>query len=369
MYLQRLSIVNFKNYEQAELNFSAKINCFVGNNGVGKTNLLDAIHYLSLCKSYFNSIDSQNIKHEADFFVIQGTYNIDSADEDIYCGFKRSSRKIMKRNKKEYDRLAEHVGFAPVVMITPSDNSLITDGSEERRRLIDSIISQYDKLYLDDLIHYNRVLLQRNKLLKEFADSGNFDAVMLDVYSEQLASYGNNIHKKRKEFIEAFTPVFKKYYSDIAGEGEEAELLYQSQLNDNEMFTILRNAVGKDKVLEYTSAGTHKDDIILSLNGFPVKKIASQGQQKTYVVALKLAEFDFIANLSGKKPVLLLDDIFDKFDPDRVKHIIHLASDDHFGQIFITDTEINRIEKVLSEISFDHAIFRVENNSITELPK
>ena len=366
MYLEKLSLVNFKNHEQAELHFSAKINCFVGNNGVGKTNLLDAIHYLSLCKSYFNFIDSQNIKNGNDFFVIQGKYFVDSVEEDIYCGFKRNGGKLMKRNKKEYNRLAEHVGFVPVVMITPSDNSLITDGSDERRRLLDSIISQYDKLYLDDLIHYNRVLQQRNKVLKEFADSGRFDAEILDVYTEQLSNYGDSIFKKRKDFIEAFKPVFQKYYSDIAGVGENAELSYMSQLENNSMLTLLRNSISKDKVLEYTACGIHKDDIQLTLNGFPVKKIASQGQQKTYVVALKLAEFDFIAKLSGKKPLLLLDDIFDKFDPDRVKHIIHLASDDHFGQIFITDTEIHRIEKVLSEISFDHAIFIVENDKITE---
>jgi DNA replication and repair protein RecF len=367
MYLQRLSLINFKNYEQIDLNFSGKINCFVGNNGVGKTNLLDAIHYLSLCKSYFNSIDSQNIRYGTDFFVIQGKYLIADNDEDIYCGFKRVGGKVFKRNKKEYNRLAEHIGLIPAVMVTPSDSSLITEGSEERRRLIDSIISQFDKLYLDNLIHYNRVLLQRNKLLKEFSESGSFDADMLDIYSEQLASYGSKVFEKRKEFISLFKPVFQKYYQTIAGTTEEADLVYLSQVGEKSMYDLLRETISKDRVLEYTSSGIHKDDLLLTLGGYQVKRVASQGQQKTYLVALKLAEFDFIKQISGLKPLLLLDDIFDKFDPDRVKQIIKLASDDHFGQIFITDTEINRVESILKEISFDHSIFIVNHTSVTNI--
>jgi DNA replication and repair protein RecF len=368
VYLHKLSILNFKNYQQVDLSFSSKINCFVGNNGVGKTNLLDAIHYLSLCKSFFNPIDSQNILHDEDFFLIQGNYaDKDENTEEIYCSFKRNSRKVMKRNKKEYERLSEHVGFVPVVMVTPSDSSLITDGSEERRKLIDSIISQYDRVYLDELIQYNRVVQQRNKSLKDWAENGRFDIEMIEVYNEQLAPLGNSIFKKRKEFTEEFKPVFQKYYSTIAGSDEPAELTYQSHLGEKDMLQILRDNIAKDKALEYTSFGVHKDDLLLQLNGYPVKKYASQGQQKTYLVALKLAEFDFIEQHSGKKPILLLDDIFDKFDPLRVKQIIHLASDDHFGQIFITDTELQRIESVLKEISFDHSIFRVENGLIVEI--
>lgn len=364
MYLQKLSLVNFKNYKHADLSFSGKINCFVGNNGVGKTNLLDAIHYLSLCKSYFNAIDSQNITHGEDFFVIQGNYIINNTEEEIYCGFKRNSRKVFKRNKKEYDRLADHIGSIPVVMITPSDNSLITEGSDERRKLIDSAISQYDKAYLDDLIHYNRLLLQRNKLLKEFAGKDNLDNDMLDIYSDQLSDLGNRIYQKRNEFLVLFKPVFSEYYKLIAGQYEEAELRYESQLVENEMRQLLDKCRQKDRALEYTTVGVHKDDLLLLLNGHPAKRFASQGQQKTYVVALKLAEFDFIEKRGGTKPLLLLDDIFDKFDPDRVRQIIHLASDGHFGQIFITDTEIHRIEKILNEISFDHSIFIVDKQGI-----
>lgn len=366
MFLQKLSLINFKNYEEADLSFSEKINCFVGDNGTGKTNLLDAIHYLSISKSYFNIIDSQNIRHGSDFFVIQGSYVINNVVEEIYCGFKRNSRKALKRNKKEYERLSEHIGLIPVVMVTPSDNSLITEGSEERRKLIDSIISQYDKIYLDDLIHYNRILLQRNKLLKELSHNTSFNKDILDVLSDQLIGYGEKIYQKRHKFIESFVPVFQKYYSAIAGADELAEIQYHSQLHDSNFKTILKENFQKDKILEYTSVGIHKDDLILNLKGFPAKKIASQGQQKTYVVALKLAEFDFIASISGQKPLLLLDDIFDKFDPSCVKQIIHLASDKHFGQIFITDTEMNRIKSVLKEIAFGHSIFMVEQGKITQ---
>jgi DNA replication and repair protein RecF len=370
LYLQKLSILNFKNYQQVDLNFSSKINCFIGNNGVGKTNLLDSIHYLSLCKSFFNPIDSQNIRHDGEFFLIQGMY-IDKDDniEEIYCSFKRNGRKVMKRNKKEYERLSEHIGFVPVVMITPSDSSLILGGSEERRKLIDSIISQYDKAYLNELIQYNRVLQQRNKTLKDLSESVKFDPEMIEVYNEQLSPLGDNIYNKRKDFVEEFKTVFQKYYSSIAGSDEPAELAYQSHLHETSTLKLLHDNIGKDKVLEYTSYGIHKDDLLLGLNGYSVKKYASQGQQKTYLVALKLAEFDFIELHSGKKPLLLLDDIFDKFDPLRVKQIIHLASDDHFGQIFITDTELQRIESVLKEISFDHSIFKVENGSINQLSK
>jgi len=366
MYLHKLSLVNFKNYKETELTFSGKINCFVGNNGVGKTNLLDAIHYLSLCKSYFNIIDSQNIRHGEDFFIIQGNYILNNTEEEIYCGFKRNSRKVFKRNKKDYDRLADHVGLIPAIMITPSDNSLISEGSEVRRKLIDSVISQYDKLYLDDIIHYNRLLIQRNKLLKQFAVSGHVDQDMIEVYSGQMSAYGNRIFEKRNEFISSFIPVFQKYYRLISGSREEAGLQYQSQLLQNDMGYLLTHNFKKDRVMEYTTAGIHKDDLNLLLGGHPAKKFASQGQQKTYVVALKLAEFDFIARLSNLKPLLLLDDIFDKFDPERVKQIIHLASDEHFGQIFITDTEIQRIENVLKEISFDHSIFKVEEENIRQ---
>ena len=367
MYLGELSILNFKNLQEASFSFSARINCFVGNNGVGKTNLLDAIHYLSMCKSHFNNIDSQNIKHQEDFFLIQGKYQHQDKEEDIHCGFKRSGGKVMKRNKKEYEKLADHIGLIPLVIITPSDNSLLTEGSEERRKFIDSVISQFDSAYLTDLIQYNRLLQQRNKLLKDFAEARRFDEEMLEIYSEQLSAVGTRIFNKRSEFIEEFTPVFSRYYSEIAGTEELAEIQYISQLKDAPMSQLLANSINKDRALEYTSAGVHKDDLSLHLNNFPAKRVASQGQQKTFVVALKLAEFIFIGKHNGKKPLLLLDDIFDKFDPLRVQQIIHIASDDNFGQIFITDTEIQRIKSVLQEIKHENHIYIIENSGIVKL--
>ena len=366
MHLEELSILNFKNLSEANLELSPRINCFIGNNGVGKTNLLDAIHYLSMCKSHFNSIDSQNIKHEEEFFIIKGKYKNEEQEELISCGFKRLVGKTMKRNKKEYDKLADHIGFIPLVMITPSDNSLISEGSEERRRFIDSVISQFDPAYLHDLILYNKLLMQRNKLLKNFAESGRFDSEMLEVYSAQLSASGQRIFEKRKSFISEFVPVFREFYTEIAGTEELADIQYISQLHDSKMEQLLAQCIQKDRVLEYTSVGIHKDDLGLFLGQYPAKKIASQGQQKTFVVALKLAEFKFIKKHNGKKPLLLLDDIFDKFDPQRVQKIVHITSDENFGQIFITDTEIHRIKNILKEIKSESNIFTMNHDEIVK---
>ncbi len=351
---------------QAEIEFSARINCFVGNNGSGKTNILDAIYYLSICKSYFNNIDVYNIRHGEEMFVIQGNYINHSGTEEIICSYKKNSRKIVKRNKKEYERLSEHIGLIPVVMVSPNDNSLITEGSEIRRKLIDSIISQYNKVYLEQLIQYNRILQQRNKLLKDFTESPNsnmFD--IFEIYDQQLASLGKTIFEERVKFSEEFKPIFENYYYLIAGKNENARLVYQSQLSDHDLLKLLNESFAKDKALAYTTAGIHKDDILLLLDDLPIKRVASQGQQKTYLVALKLAEYEFLKNHSGKKPILLLDDIFDKFDTNRVKHIIDLTSNDRFGQIFITDTEMDRIHKVLDNISNGHRIFHVESGEIS----
>jgi DNA replication and repair protein RecF len=365
--LQRLTLTNFKNYSTADVTLCKHINCFVGNNGVGKTNLLDAIHYLSLCKSYFNGIDSQNIKHNEDFFVISGNYVINNVPEEVICSFKRNGRKIIKRNKKEYDKLAEHIGLLPVVMITPSDTMLLTEGSDERRRFVDAVISQYDTHYLQTLIRYNRALAQRNKLLKDYAQSGNFDSEMLEVYTDQLVMYGNEVFDKRNLFINEFEPVFQKYYEFISQGNEKVALIYQSQLNDKPLRELLSESINKDRVLEFTSCGIHKDDLLMTLDQYAIKKQGSQGQQKTYVVALKLAEFEFLTKYRNTKPLLLLDDIFDKFDPQRVRQLISLATDGHFGQIFISDTEINRIHTVLKDIAFEHKIFTIDKDSFESI--
>lgn len=366
MYLDKLNLINFKNYAQEELVFSPRLNCFVGNNGSGKTNVLDSIHYLCLCKSYFNAIDSQNIRHDEDFMVIQGNFQVKDEPEEIYCGIKRNKRKIFRRNKKEYQKLSEHIGLIPLVMISPADSGLILDGSEERRKFINSVISQFDKSYLNTTIQYNHLILQRNKLLKEFGRKHSYGEDTLEIYDEQIVPLGNKIYEKRVEFAERLVPIFQKYYNFISGGNEKVELIYQSQLEGNDFLELLRKNREKDKILQYTTIGIHKDDLILNLDGYHIKKVGSQGQQKTFLVALKLAQFDFIKEVNKINPILLLDDIFDKFDVDRVKQIIRLVSDHNYGQIFITHTNLDRMEAVLADIDIDYRLFLVENGKINQ---
>jgi len=294
MYLSKISLLNFKNYEEVEILFCERINCFVGNNGVGKTNLLDAIHYLALAKSYFNSIDSQNIRHENEFSVIQGEFVKQNNTEKIYCGIQRNKRKQFKRNKKDYDKISDHIGLFPLVMISPADSNLIHEGGEERRRFINGVIAQYDRNYLDDVIQYNRALISRNKLLKDLKTGMSFDRDVLSAWDEQLIVYGEKIFKVRQDFIEKLLPVFTEYYNYISDKKEEVRLIYHSQLLDQNMRDLLDNSLRKDLILQYTTAGIHKDELIMNLGEFPLKKTGSQGQQKTFLVALKLAKFDFI---------------------------------------------------------------------------
>src|SRR5512133_948471 len=365
MHLHHLSLLHFKNFEQAELILSPRINCFTGKNGVGKTNLLDAIHYLSLTKSYFNPIDAQNIMHGRDFMVIQGNFIREEAEEAIYCGIKRTQKKQFKRNKKEYQRLADHIGLLPVVMISPADNVLITEGSEERRKFINSVLSQYDHEYLEDMVRYNHALLQRNKLLKDLPLDKPVDMELMEVWNEQLVIPGERIYHKRVEFARNLIPVFQKYYQYISFDREKVSVVYQSQLDGTNFRHLLDESLSKDKILQYTTTGIHKDDLLLMLDGHPLKRIGSQGQQKTLMVALKLAQFEFIRQNNGQIPLLLLDDIFDKFDADRVKQIIHLVAEDQFGQIFIADTNQNRIEAVLAELHSDFRIFEIDEDGIS----
>jgi len=367
MYLRKLNLVNFKNYEQLDVELTEKINCFVGDNGAGKTNLLDAVYYLSLTKSYFNTIDTQNIMNGRDFFMIQGEYERDGSKENIYCGVGKDRRKQFKRNNKEYPKLSMHVGLIPVVMISPADTSLIIEGSDERRRFINGVISQYSIEYLDTMIRYNRALVQRNVLLKDFVHSGSFNREYLDVWDAQLINAGQFIHEKRLEFARKFQPIFQSYYNSISERQEKVGLVYQSQLNEGDFKQLLEKSLEKDRILHYTTVGIHKDDLAMNMGSFPIRRNGSQGQQKTYLVALKFAEFDFIKELNGITPVLLLDDIFDKFDSRRVKQIISLVSDKHFGQIFITDTNQERAVMILEEISAAHKVFRVESGKIGAL--
>lgn len=366
MYLKKLTLTNFKNYELDELGFSPRINCFTGNNGVGKTNILDAIHYLSLTKSFFNNIDSSNIRHGEDYFIIQGTFVREDEEDQVYCAFQKQKPKIVKRNSKEYNRLSDHIGRFPVVMISPADSVLITEGSEERRRFMNMIISQYNSEYLESALQYTKALQQRNKLLKDFSSSGRFDDEMISVFDAQLVKFGTYIFRERQTFVNELIPVFRDYYSLISSGRENVRLSYKSHLSEGDFQDILTSSLSKDRFLEYTSAGIHKDDLILEMDDYPVRSLGSQGQQKSFLVALKLANFEYIKRKAGFSPILLLDDIFDKFDADRVEQIINLAGSSKFGQIFITDTHKNRLQEILSSHNTDYKLFSIADNKAVE---
>lgn len=365
MHLKKLNLVNFKNYSDAALEFSPAVNCFFGKNGSGKTNLLDAIHYLSLCKSYFNPIDVQQIKHEEAFFVIQGFFERKDNEESVYCGLKRHQKKQFKRNGKEYARLAEHIGLFPVVIITPFDTLLIMEGSEERRKFLDSVISQTNPEYLDDLLSYNKVLFNRNALLKSFGEQGRVDREMLDVYDEQLIAFGTRIYKKRKEFIEEISPVFQQHFNFISDGEEKVGMVYETQLDKMDFAEGLRSHEQRDMAFQRSTFGPHKDDISFTIHGeYPLKKLGSQGQQKTYLIALKLAQYSYLDKYKGFKPLLLLDDIFDKLDEQRIFRLLEMVSHHSFGQIFITDTEGERVKKIFSQIGIEPSLFHIEKGEI-----
>ena len=367
MYLKNLTLNNFKNYESVEIEFSPKINCFVGSNGVGKTNILDAIHYLSLAKSFFNSIDSVSIRHGEDYFMIQGEMRRNEDEDKIYCAFQRQKQKIMKRNGKEYKKLSEHIGRYPVVMISPADSSLITEGSEERRKFMNKIISQYDALYLESVIQYNKAIQQRNKLLKDFKAANKIDDDMLAIWDAQLIKYGSYIFDARKKLVDELKPVFQEYYSLISSSKEAVRLEYISHLNEGDFAKALSDSLRKDLYLEYTTVGVHKDNLALEMNGYPIKVIGSQGQQKSFLTAMKLAKFDYIKRMSGYQPMLLLDDIFDKFDSERVEQIIQLVGNSRFGQIFITDTHRDRLQDILSLHNVEYKLFNIVSDNVEEV--
>ncbi len=361
MHLKELQLINFKNYESATMHFDESVVVFTGKNGSGKTNLLDAIHYLCACKSFINPIDTQNILHEAPFFVVQGSFENNDKTEAIYCGLKRGQKKIFKKNGKDYERLAEHIGQFPQVIISPSDATIILEGSEERRRWMDSVIAQYNRNYLDKLIQYNRIVAQRNAGLKQ----GNLTDELLDILDMQLPDKGNYIHAQRIAFIEQIQPLFHHYYEWISGNAEAVKLEYDSQLNNQKFEDALLQARQKDRMMQYSTLGVHKDELQMKMNGFPLKKYASQGQQKSFMIALKLAQFDILAKEKGLKPLLLLDDIFDKLDEQRTTALMKLVSQQHFGQIFITDAHVERVAEILRGINCSFAHFLVEQGSIT----
>lgn len=347
MFLKKISLFNYKNFSEAVFEFDTKINCFVGKNGIGKTNILDAIYHLANGKSYFNPLAVQNIKHNEDFFVVDGEFEKNARSEQIVCSLKKGQKKILKRNGKLYEKFSDHIGFIPLVIISPADRDLITEGSETRRKFIDSVISQLDNLYLQKLIQYQKTVAQRNALLKYFALNHVFEKDTLVIYNEQLNELGQSIFEKRKDFLEKFIPIFNNYYQEISNGSETVQLVYQSDLSEKNMLALLDENLSKDRALQYTSVGVHKDDLSFEIDNHPIKKFGSQGQQKSFLIALKLAQFDFVKKQSGEKPILLFDDIFDKLDEFRVAKIVSMVNNDEFGQLFISDTHADRTENIV----------------------
>ena len=367
MHLKNLKLLNFKNYAEVNVDFSSHINCFLGDNGGGKTNLLDAVFYLAFCKSFFNPIDSQIIKDNESMMVVTGEFEKDKQKEKIHFGLKKGQKKQLKRNKKIYDKLADHIGFIPLVMISPSDSLLILEGSEVRRKFLDLIISQYNRNYLESLIQYNKALSQRNRLLKKFMELRQFDEASLEIWDDQLIKYGLPVHKARMEFIVEFMPLFQKHYNFISEKSEAVKLIYQSQLDGENFEDLLKTQREKDRRLTYSSAGIHKDDLIFEIGDKPLKKFGSQGQQKTYLLALKLAQAEYLKEIKNAAPILLLDDIYDKLDENRIEKLMDVVQKDWFGQVFITDTHLERLPTLFDQWKTNYKAFKITKGEISNV--
>lgn len=365
MILNSISIINYKNLRAVNLQLSPKTNCFIGQNGSGKTNFLDALYYLSFCRSAYNPIDSQLITHEQDFFVVEGDYSSEVGDaENVYCGMKRGAKKQFKRNKKAYKRLSQHIGLIPLVLVSPADAALIDGGSEERRRLMDMVIAQYDTTYIEALTRCNKALQQRNALLRMEAEP---DLALLELWEEEMAAQGEIVYAKRAAFVEEFIPVFQNIHERISGGLEQVSLRYISHCQRGDLLEVIRKDRHKDRAVGYSLHGVHRDDLEMLIDGYQLKREGSQGQSKTYALAMKLAQFDFLKRTASKTtPLLLLDDIFDKLDSQRVERIVELVSGDSYGQIFITDTNREHLDRILQSGTTDYKLFYVENGEITE---
>lgn len=360
MFLKKITILNYKNISDKTFHFSATINCFTGNNGIGKTNLLDAIYHLAMGKSYFSSNALQNIRHNEEFYLIEGLFESEQRQEQIVCSLKKGQKKVLKHNGKSYERIADHLGKYPMVLISPADRDLITEGSETRRKFLDSVIAQTDREYVELLLRYNRLLLQRNTLLKQMAETGITTTETLSIYDQQLAPIGQLIYQKRSDFMQLYQPQFSKQYSYIAGKAEAVSLHYHSALHHNSLAALLRENYSKDLSAQYTTAGIHKDDLLFEIEGYPIKKYGSQGQQKSFLIALKLSQYELLKQQLQKKPIVLLDDIFDKLDDSRVTQLVQLVTQGHFGQLFITDTHKDRTEAVVQQIGLPYEMIEVK---------
>ena len=360
MRLKRLSLLNFKNLSQTDIALSEGINCFVGDNGAGKTNVLDAIYYLSMSKSAFTMTDGQSVRHGEEFFFTEGTYSTDGGgQEQVVCSFSRRTGKVLKRNGKEYDRVADHVGLLPVVIVSPRDTDLITDAAEERRRYLNGFISQLDRVYLNSIMRYNAVLTERNRFLKSSSDEA-----MLQIYDMQLAEHGTRVYEARQKMVERMQPMVAEYYRTLSDDREQVEIEYRSELQEMPMQDVLLRARERDIVNQFTTAGVHRDDLVFRIGGYPLRKYGSQGQQKSFLIALKLAQYRLLAEATGEKPILLLDDLFDKLDMGRVEQLLTIVSHDDFGQICITDCNKVRLESTLARAEKEYALFTVEGGDV-----
>ena len=363
MILTRLTLLNYKNIAEATLSFSPKINCFVGSNGEGKTNVLDAIHFLSFTRSATNTVDTLNIRHGEEMMMLSGTYDLEGVEETFTCGQRLHQKKVFRRGQKAYKRMSEHIGLLPLILVSPNDNELILGGSEERRRFMDMVISQYNATYMASLLRYNKALMQRNALLKE--ENAEEQGDMMDIYEQMMAQEGEYIYKERARFINELIPVFQHYYDRISAQHEQVGLTYTSHCQRGPLIDVIRRDRQKDLAVGYSLHGIHRDDLVMTLGDYAIKKEGSQGQNKTYLISLKLAQFDFLCQTGSRtKPILLLDDIFDKLDAQRVEQIISLVAEDNFGQIFITDTNREHLDRILERSSGDYKIFQVKGGEI-----
>ena len=364
MQLQEITLVNFKNYEKETIALSEKLNCLVGNNGMGKTNFLDAIYYLCMGKSYFKHTDSQITRKEADFFRLEGHFLHQGKKEKLVAKVRPRKQKVLERNDVAYQKLSEHIGHFPIVAIVPDDTYLVKEGSEVRRQFLDNTLSQIDSIYLQQLIEYNKLLKQRNAALKQFGQYKSFDEKLLSIYDEQMQEPAQYIFKSREQFIIDFRPIFQKLYAQISKDSETVNCFYKTQLQDADFQDLVKEAREKDRILQRSTAGIHKDDLQLQIKGDPVKKFASQGQLKSIILALKLAQYEVLKIEKSCLPILLLDDIFDKLDTQRVLQLLQLISQDTFGQIFLTDTHESRINQTTKSINTNFQTFIVQNGTI-----
>lgn len=364
MHLQTIQLINFKNYVDVKVDLSEKINVLVGNNGCGKTNFLDAIHYLSMTKGAFFGSDLFTIRHSEKFFSVKGLFQTGKSTTELLVVVQSGVKKIIKENGSEIQKLSDHIGRYPVVLIAPDDTGLVKEGSEARRKFFDSIISQLDHIYLENLIRYNQAMKQRNSLLKMFAESGTVDPIVLDSYDAVLVETGKYLFRRRENFIEEFIPAFTRFYTYIVA-NESVTLSYESEVKNVSLAEGLQRNRQRDLHLQRTNFGLHRDDYQFTLSGGDLKRLGSQGQQKSFIIALKLAQFEILKTRKSVKPILLLDDIFDKLDDHRIEKLLELIKNDEFGQLFITDARPGRTTAFLRKIQSPASIFEVKNGTIT----